>query len=167
MQGLKEQYRQHTLRKVLFIAICVLLMFVALAVSIIIGGYDISFIRVYEVIWDHITGVELTLYSREWYDDQIVWNNRLPRVLFAMVAGAGLAISGVMMQSIMKNPLAEPYTTGVSAGAYFGVAVSIVLVVDRRTASLSVHQFPQGAGGVSGRTGSGRPLGYCGKAEGE
>lgn len=127
MQGLKEQYRQHTLRKVLFIAICVLLMFVALAVSIIIGGYDISFIRVYEVIWDHITGVELTLYSREWYDDQIVWNNRLPRVLFAMVAGAGLAISGVMMQSIMKNPLAEPYTTGVSAGAYFGVAVSIVL----------------------------------------
>ncbi len=126
LESFKQEYRHHTWRKVLFIVFCVALMFVAIAISITIGGYDISFARVYEVIWDHITGVDLVPYSREWYDDQIVWNNRLPRVLFAIFAGVGLAISGVLMQSILKNPLADPYTTGVSSGAYFGVALSVV-----------------------------------------
>lgn len=127
LQAFKAEYRQHTARKAMFILACVVLAFFGVAISVIVGGYDISITRVYEVIWDHITGVELVPYSKEWYDDQIVWNNRLPRVLFALVAGVGLAVSGVAMQGIMKNPLAEPYTTGVSSGAYFGVAVSIVL----------------------------------------
>lgn len=127
LESFKTEYKQHTLRKSIFILCCAILAFLAAAVSITIGGYDISVIRVYEVIWDHITGVELVQYSVEWYDDYIVWETRLPRVLFALVAGVGLAVSGVAMQSIMKNPLAEPYTTGVSSGAYFGVAVSVVL----------------------------------------
>lgn len=127
VESFKAEYRQHTARKAAFIVLCIALAFLGIAVSIIVGGYDISISRVYEVIWDHLTGVEFEPYSREWYDDDIIWNTRMPRIIFAIMAGIGLAVSGVTMQSIMKNPLAEPYTTGVSSGAYFGVALSIAL----------------------------------------
>ena len=127
VEQFKAEYKQRNSRKVLFILFCAALAFFGVALSVTIGGYDISISRVYEVIWDHITGVQYPPNSREWYDDFIVWNERLPRVLFALVAGIGLATAGVAMQSIMKNPLAEPYTTGVSSGAYFGVAISMAL----------------------------------------
>lgn len=127
VEQFKADYKQRSSRKVLFILLCSAFAFFGVALSVTIGGYDISMSRVYEVIWDHIIGVQYPPNSREWYDDFIVWNERLPRVLFALVAGIGLATAGVAMQSIMKNPLAEPYTTGVSSGAYFGVAISMAL----------------------------------------
>ncbi len=58
--------------------------------------------------------------------DHVVWNLRLPRVLVALIAGFGLAIAGAVMQSTLKNPMADSYTTGVSAGAAFGATLSIV-----------------------------------------
>ena len=50
---------------------------------------------------------------------------RSPRILIGIIAGAGLAVAGVVMQSTLKNPLADPYTTGVSAGALFGATMAI------------------------------------------
>jgi len=58
----------------------------------------------------------------------ILWNIRLPRVLSAVIAGIGLSISGCVMQTILRNPLASPFTLGISQGAAFGVALSIVLL---------------------------------------
>lgn len=123
----KTEYKRHTVRKITFITACFIFMFIVMGFSVTIGAYEIDMLRVYEVIWDHITGKEIELYSKEWYDDFIVWDNRLPCILFAMIAGFGLAISGVAMQSLMKNPLAEPYTTGISSGAYLGVALTMAL----------------------------------------
>ncbi|MGB6096606.1 MAG: iron ABC transporter permease [Comamonas thiooxydans] len=56
---------------------------------------------------------------------QIVWRVRLPRVLLAALAGAGLAVVGVAMQAMVRNPLADPYLLGVSSGASVG-AVSVL-----------------------------------------
>lgn len=56
----------------------------------------------------------------------IVWNVRLPRVVAAVVAGCGLSVSGAVMQSVLRNPLASPFTLGISQGAAFGAAVAIV-----------------------------------------
>jgi len=56
----------------------------------------------------------------------IVWNVRVPRVLTAVVAGAGLSISGAVMQSVLRNPLASSYTLGISQGAAFGAALAII-----------------------------------------
>lgn len=56
----------------------------------------------------------------------IVWNIRLPRVLSAIVAGLGLSVSGCVMQKILRNPLASPFTLGVTQGAAFGAAVAII-----------------------------------------
>ncbi|GAB3644482.1 FecCD family ABC transporter permease [Glycomyces tarimensis] len=57
--------------------------------------------------------------------DQAVWQFRLPRTILAGIAGAGLALTGALMQAIVRNPLAEPYLLGVSAGAGLG-AVSVI-----------------------------------------
>lgn len=56
----------------------------------------------------------------------IVWDIRLPRVLLAYIVGAALSVSGTVMQSVLKNPLASSYTLGVSSGASFGAAIIIV-----------------------------------------
>lgn len=57
----------------------------------------------------------------------IVWQIRLPRIAAAVVTGVALAMGGVIMQAIFRNPLASPYTLGVSSGASFGAALAIVL----------------------------------------
>ncbi|MGP1471720.1 MAG: FecCD family ABC transporter permease [Schwartzia sp. (in: firmicutes)] len=59
----------------------------------------------------------------------IVWLMRMPRILMAACIGAGLSTSGVIMQAIVKNPLADPYILGVSSGASLGATVAILLGV--------------------------------------
>ncbi len=59
----------------------------------------------------------------------IVWDIRLPIALMAVVVGAALAVAGAEMQTILNNPLASPFTLGISAAASFGAAVGVVLQV--------------------------------------
>ncbi|MDZ5033998.1 iron ABC transporter permease, partial [Clostridium perfringens] len=59
-------------------------------------------------------------------DVSIIWNIRLPRVLLAFCVGGSLAASGAVVQSVLKNPLASPYTLGVSSGASLGVGLLVV-----------------------------------------
>lgn len=58
--------------------------------------------------------------------DQAVWDFRLPRTLLAGIAGASLALAGALLQTNVRNPLAEPYILGVSAGAGVGAVLAIV-----------------------------------------
>ena len=57
---------------------------------------------------------------------RIIWNIRIPRVLAAIIAGAGLSISGLIMQTDLNNPMASPSTLGVSNAAVFGANLSII-----------------------------------------
>lgn len=57
----------------------------------------------------------------------VIMELRLPRVIMAVIAGAGLAAGGVVMQALVRNPLADPYVLGVSSGAALGAAMGIVL----------------------------------------
>jgi iron complex transport system permease protein len=61
------------------------------------------------------------------YQDNVVWMLRIPRVLFAVLVGGGLALSGASMQGLFRNPLADPALTGVSGGAALGAVCSIIL----------------------------------------
>ena len=61
--------------------------------------------------------------------DSIVWQLRLPRVLTAAAVGAGLAVSGAVMQSVTRNPLADPYLLGLSSGASLGAVCVVILGV--------------------------------------
>ncbi len=59
--------------------------------------------------------------------ESILWKIRFPRTLLAFISGGGLAVSGVIMQSILRNPLASSYTLGVSSGAAVGASIAILL----------------------------------------
>ncbi|MGM0443456.1 MAG: FecCD family ABC transporter permease [Fibrobacterota bacterium] len=61
-------------------------------------------------------------------EERILLFSRLPRVLTAVTAGAGLAISGVAMQSILRNPLGSPFTLGISHAAAFGAACAVLVI---------------------------------------
>jgi len=63
------------------------------------------------------------------FHESIVWHLRLPRILMGVVAGAGLAVSGTVMQGVTRNPLVSPFTIGVSSAAAFGASVAIVFGV--------------------------------------
>ena len=59
--------------------------------------------------------------------EAIIWNMRVPRVILGLIVGAGLSMSGSVMQSTVNNPIAEPYILGISAGATFGATFAIIL----------------------------------------
>ena len=68
---------------------------------------------------------------------------RLPRVLAAMVLGAGLGVSGAVLQGLLRNPLADPYLIGVATGA--NVAATIVIVSDADVSAYGLSLLPLAA----------------------
>lgn len=74
-------------------------------------------------------------------DQGIVWNYRLTRTLVAAACGAGLATCGVILQSLLRNPLADPYLLGISAGASTGAVMVTLLGVGAGLISLSAGAF--------------------------
>jgi iron complex transport system permease protein len=74
-------------------------------------------------------------------DQGIVWNYRLTRAIVAACCGAGLAVSGVVLQSLLRNALADPYLLGISAGASTGAVLVTVVGVGAGAVSLSLGAF--------------------------
>jgi iron complex transport system permease protein len=94
-------------------------------VAVTIGPADVSLADVAGSILGHL-GIH-TGHAVAPLTDAIVWELRLPRVLTAAAVGAGLALSGAVMQSVTRNPLADPYLLGLSSGASLG-AVSVIIL---------------------------------------
>ncbi len=111
-------YTRYIERKCLFIGGCLFLLGVALLVGIAQGAAGIPL----EDVIRSLIGVG----SDRRYDI-IIWNIRLPQALSAVVAGAGLAVSGAVMQSILRNPLGSPFTLGISQAAAFGAALAVMV----------------------------------------
>lgn len=84
-------------------------------ISLGMGAYSMS-------VWEVI---ETILLNNEGVSSVVIWDIRLPRILAAVIVGSALAISGAVMQCMLRNPLASPYTLGVSNAAAFGAAMSI------------------------------------------
>jgi iron complex transport system permease protein len=113
-----------------------LLLSVALAITI--GPADIGVTDVWSVVAGHLGGDAHGLTPIR---DGIVWNLRLPRTLLAAVCGAGLAVCGAVMQSLLRNPLADPFVLGVSSGASTGAVAVVVLGVGGGALSVSGGAF--------------------------
>ncbi|WP_338749903.1 FecCD family ABC transporter permease [Janibacter alittae] len=115
-------------RRLPLVALCVVLLtgtLVSAVVSLAFGSEPLSVSGVIDVLRSRLTGVP----GADPTYDTIVWELRAPRVLMAMVVGAGLALAGACMQTLVRNPLADPYLLGVSAGAGVGATLVIVLGV--------------------------------------
>ena len=112
----------------LWLAALLALLLVSLTLAITLGPVRISSQQAW-LITAHEIGVRLglDLQPGDWTSAQfqIVWRVRMPRVLLAALVGAGLALVGVAMQAMVRNPLADPYLLGVSSGASVG-AVSVI-----------------------------------------
>ncbi|MSS64726.1 FecCD family ABC transporter permease [Velocimicrobium porci] len=97
----------------------VLLLFVGMFASIHIGAKNISAEEIYHAFFQY----EDTL------NDQLVRNIRLPRMLCGVLTGGMLALTGTMMQGVLRNPIAEPSIMGVTQGATLAVAISSVTFI--------------------------------------
>ncbi len=102
----------------------VALLVATVLVAVTIGPADLAVTEVARSIGHHL-GLDVTPVPV--LHDAIVWDLRLPRVLTAAAVGAGLALAGAVMQSLTRNPLADPYLLGLSSGASLG-AVAVLVV---------------------------------------
>ncbi len=102
----------------------------SVAVAVAIGPAALSPAEVFASIAHHLGfGQLLGLEPLSILRDAMVWELRLPRVLTAACVGAGLAVSGAIMQSLTRNPLADPYLLGLSSGASLGAVLVLLLGV--------------------------------------
>jgi iron complex transport system permease protein len=106
--------------------VCLLVLGALLVVVILaaaaIGSVSFSLGDSWRIVSAHIFGGEVNPTH-----DQIIWNFRIPRVLLAALAGAGLAVTGVVLQALVANPLADPFILGVSAGGSVGAVTVMAL----------------------------------------
>lgn len=117
-RDIPENYLKYTGKKTMIITILALLIGVLGIFAICAGSADLT-----------PGQVVMALLGRGGENSQIViWNIRLPRVVAAIIAGAGLSVAGCVMQNILRNPLADLYTLGISQGAAFGAALAIVVL---------------------------------------
>lgn len=106
----------------MFIAILAALAIVCFFATLGFGVYDITLSDSLSCFFDHTLG-NVTDIDGDYY----IWDVRTPRAIGAILVGAGLAVAGTIMQNDFRNPLAEPYTMGISSGAFLGAVLSLVL----------------------------------------
>ena len=121
--------------KKVWITILFLLLALAVAASVVItvsfGSTELSLSEVYDILYDHLFAGDARVNAGVYPGThlKIVWQVRLPRTLFAALVGAGLAICGTAMQSLVLNPIADPYVLGISSGASAGAALALLTPV--------------------------------------
>jgi len=91
-----------------------------------LGAADISFSDVVSSLLASFSAEKDP--SEVLFFERIIWELRMPRAILAFLAGCGLAVSGLILQTVTRNPLADPYLFGISSGASLGVVISIVLL---------------------------------------
>lgn len=137
-KDIKEQYKKFIGRKIFFVFFFAALIIIISGVSTTLGSYPITVKEVYSIIWrgsvtilqnlDFIIVNGVREFSREYFttEEIVVWQLRLPRIFLGIIAGIGLGLAGAVMQAILRNPLASPYTLGISSGAGFGASLAIL-----------------------------------------
>ena len=107
------------------IVLLALLVFSILA-SITFGNADLSVKEVYSVVAYELFHIRKFSDFAEGAVHDVVWIIRFPRVILALCVGMGLAVCGVVMQAVVKNPLADPYVLGISSGASLGATIGVL-----------------------------------------
>ena len=121
--GITEQYKKFIGRKILFILSLLILIFLIAGLSASIGSANLPLRDTYAAFFHRFFP---GYFNPSRFAVTCVWTIRLPRILLGVVAGIALGVAGCVMQSILRNPLASPYTLGISAGAGFGACLAII-----------------------------------------
>lgn len=123
-------FKTHIARRKWMLVFLLLAAVAIFVTSLLVGAYRLS---PHEVI-RALVGVS---HGKQ---EILIWNIRLPRTVASLVVGAGLSLSGLALQALLRNPLASPSTLGISQGAAFGAAVSVV-VFKLKYLSIAVFAF--------------------------
>lgn len=109
--------------------ILLIILILSIGFAVNLGSVDISIKEVYSIIFYKLFGIgnEEILSNGAIHD--VVWLIRLPRIILAMLVGMGLSVVGIVIQAIVKNPLADPYILGISSGASLGATMAVMLGV--------------------------------------
>ncbi len=117
------------------------LLFLLILLSASCGYIKIPFITTLKIIYgklfhkkEILKGINRTFIS-------VIWDVRLPRIMSAVFIGMSLSVAGVIFQGVLLNPLADPYTLGVSAGAAFGASIALVLGIFGLSYSVPIFAF--------------------------
>ncbi|ELY4303324.1 iron ABC transporter permease [Cronobacter turicensis] len=122
----------------IWLALSVVLLALVIALSVGIGELSIPLQTTFAAVTNKL-GMTAVPLNR--IHETVIWDFRLSRALVAACSGAGLAICGAVLQSLLKNALAEPYVLGVSAGASTGAVSVVVLGIGSGAVSLSAGAF--------------------------
>ncbi|MGC0362482.1 iron complex transport system permease protein [Rhodococcus sp. 27YEA15] len=110
----------------------------SIACAITLGPAGLSVAEVTSIVFGHLGGPPADVTPIR---DGIVWNLRLPRTVLAALCGAGLGLCGAVMQSMLRNPLADPFVLGISSGASTGAVLIVVLGIGSGAIGLSSGAF--------------------------
>ncbi|HET6383470.1 MAG TPA: iron ABC transporter permease [Armatimonadota bacterium] len=121
-EALAAAYRARLRRRRLTLIPLLALVAAAALYALGLGAYPLGWGVVWRVVAAHLTG-----HASHSLADSIVWQIRAPRVLLGLLVGAALAGSGAIYQALFRNPMADPYIIGVSAGAALGAVIEITL----------------------------------------
>ena len=117
--------------KEISVALVMILLAVLLVLAFLwalsIGTVKLSFVQIYEGIVNQFTSGMAIETAGQGPVHDIIWLLRLPRLVLAALVGMGLSVCGVIMQAVVKNPLADPYILGISSGASLGATAAILL----------------------------------------
>ncbi len=112
-------------KALILVAVLLTLTTLSFIVSLTFGSVEYSHSEVWQVVVAHLSGEK----GADPAIDSIVWELRVPRSLLAIIVGAGLGLAGVVMQTLVRNPLADPYLLGVSSGASVGATAVLTFGV--------------------------------------
>lgn len=116
----------------------VLAMVLSMLAAVSLGGEGVTVVNVRDILSNHLHLTDIAVLT---YKDVIVWQDRMPRSVVAAAVGAGLAICGVILQSLLRNPLADPFLLGISSGASTGAVLIGVLGLGGSVIGLSGGAF--------------------------
>ena len=114
-----ELYRKNQVKSISFLIILCGVLLLTILLSLRAGSYETPIAELVKGIFGVSSDRKINL---------VVQNNRLPRIITAILAGGGLGLSGCILQALLRNPLASSSTLGVSQGATFGAAFAIVVL---------------------------------------
>ncbi|GAA0069357.1 iron ABC transporter permease [Clostridium sardiniense] len=105
------------------------IVFLVICIGTSIGSSNINLFDIFSIIGNKLVNIPLKE-NVTGQEIAIIWELRFPRVLLAFLVGGALAVSGAVVQSVLKNPLASPYTLGISSGAGLGAALVMIFGVN-------------------------------------
>lgn len=120
--SLKEEYSGFIARKTSFLLAGFMFLLILVTFAVTVGAAELGMEDVFFAIIARFSSLDVSDFTYG-----VVWHLRLPRLLLGVVAGAGLAVSGCVMQGITRNPLVSPFTIGISSAAAFGASLAIFL----------------------------------------